>query len=282
MQSQNAQSIMDLYDIFAIRIIVDSVADCYAILGMLHGQFAPMPGRFKDFIAVPKLNNYQSLHTTVIGLSGKNGRPAEIQIRTRDMDYHAEHGTAAHILYKTYGDELTHEAAIQDVLFKVADGLSDMHTELGKKFSPTIFVLTPRGDVKELPRGSTPVDFAYSIHSDIGYRTTGARVNGRIVTLDTELKNGDVVEVITSPNGHPVAQWLDFVRSSKAKTEIGVEVKRLSGDRDRMVQKGSELVKHAFHEANMPLKADFSNLAQSLGYSLDAKKLDELLYQVGQ
>ena len=282
MQERSSESIFDMYDIFAIRIITDDVTDCYAVLGSIHGGFAPVPGRFKDFIAVPKLNGYKSLHTTVLWLASTNNHPVEIQIRTEEMDYHAEHGIAAHVLYKQFGDNTHQKKALQDMLSALADGLMEPSHTLGKKVHPTIFVLTPQGDIRELPQGATPVDFAYSIHSDIGYHTTGARVKGKIVTLDTELKNGDMIEMITQHSAHPSAQWLDFVVSSKARTEIGVEIKRLSGDRERVVQKGRETLLQAFSEKWITLDPQCNDLKKYVDFTLDAKKLEELLYQVGQ
>lgn len=172
MQERALESVLHMYDIFAIRIIADSITDCYALLGIIHGSFAPVPGRFKDFIAVPKLNGYKSLHTTVLGLASKNNQPIEIQIRTKEMDYHAEHGIAAHVLYKQFGDSTHQKQELQDVLSTLADGLMEPSQTLGKKVHPTIFVLTPQGDIRELPQGATPVDFAYSVHSNIGYHMT--------------------------------------------------------------------------------------------------------------
>lgn len=172
MQERYSESIFEMYDIFAIRILTRDITDCYAILGNIHGAFSPVPGRFKDFIAVPKLNGYKSLHTTVLGLAGKNNQPVEIQIRTQEMDYHAEHGVAAHVLYKQFGDDMTTKQALQEVLSTLADGLLETQSStLREKIRPTIFVLTPQGDIRELPQGAGPVDFAYSVHSDVGYHT---------------------------------------------------------------------------------------------------------------
>ncbi len=172
MQERSSSSIFDMYDIFAIRIIADNITDCYAVLGNIHGTFAPVPGRFKDFIAVPKRNGYKSLHTTVLGLAGKSNQPIEVQIRTEEMDYHAENGIAAHVLYKQFGDSTHQKQELQDVLSALAEGLMEPSQTLGKKVHPTIFILTPQGDIRELPQGATPVDFAYSVHSNIGYHMT--------------------------------------------------------------------------------------------------------------
>ncbi|MFA6080611.1 MAG: RelA/SpoT family protein [Candidatus Gracilibacteria bacterium] len=282
MQERSSESVFDMYDIFAIRIIAENITDCYAVLGHIHGSFSPVPGRFKDFIAVPKLNGYKSLHTTVLGLASNNNQPIEIQIRTKEMDYHAENGIAAHVLYKQFGDSTHKKQELQNVLSVLADGLMEPSQTLGKKIHPTIFVLTPQGDIRELPQGATPVDFAYSVHSDIGYHMTGARINGRIVTLDTKLRNGDMVDIITHTNAHPSAQWLDFVISSKARTEIGVEIKKLSGDRERGVQKGREILIHAFLEKGIALDPECKDLKKYVDFTLDIKKLEEMLYQIGQ
>ncbi len=283
MQERSSDTIFDMYDIFAIRIIAKNVTDCYAILGSIHGAFAPIPGRFKDFIAVPKLNGYKSLHTTVLGVAGKKNQPVEIQIRTEEMDYHAEHWVAAHVLYKQFGDNTTTKQALQEVLSTLADGLLETSSPvLWEKVHPTIFILTPQGDIRELPQGATPVDFAYSVHSDIWYHTVGARINGRIVTLDAQLRNGDMVEIVTQTSAHPSAQWLDFVVSSKARTEIGVEIKRLSGDRERAVKKGKENLLSAFAEKGITLDQECRDLRKYVDFTLDGKKLEELLYQVGQ
>jgi GTP pyrophosphokinase len=155
MQERSLGSIFDMYDIFAIRILTKNVTDCYTVLGNIHGAFSPTPGRIKDFIAVPKLNGYKSLHTTVLGLSNKKNQPVEIQIRTEEMDHHAEHGVAAHVLYKQFGHNVHTRQALQEVLSTLADGLLEVSSSLlGEKIRPTIFVLTPDGDIRELPQGA--------------------------------------------------------------------------------------------------------------------------------
>lgn len=282
LKQYGVKSIRDIYDVFAIRIIVDDVSDCYAVLGIVHGHFTPLSERFKDFIAVPKPNGYQSLHTTVLGFDGYK-QPIEIQIRTKQMDQDAERGTASHILYKVHGDDMRKEDGYQDLVQITMDTLLEQGSLLGKKISlPTMFVFSPRGDVFELPHKATPVDFAYAVHSDVGYHTIGARVNGKITTLDTYLRDGDIVEIITSPQAHPAAQWLDFVVSSKAKSQIGVETKRLSGDRARIVERGKKLLFDAFAAEGIQLQDDLSNFSQYYGSVLDAKKQEDFYYQIGQ
>jgi GTP diphosphokinase / guanosine-3',5'-bis(diphosphate) 3'-diphosphatase len=284
MQQYDTQNLRDIYDVFAMRIIVDSIADCYHVLGIIHGAFTPMPGRFKDFIAVPKLNGYRSLHTTVLGLYG-TWKPTEIQIRTSTMDQDAEHGTAAHIYYKMHGDAAKKDHAYWDFVHISLDapGISGEEPYLGKKIGAhTVFVFTPKGDVKELPKHATPVDFAYAIHSDVGHKTVGARVNGRIVTLDTELCDGDIVDIITSATGHPAASWLDFVVSSKARSHIDIEVKRLSGEREQIIERGKEILRETFKQSGIDLGNRFERLGEFTGERLSPKKLEELLYHIGQ
>jgi guanosine-3',5'-bis(diphosphate) 3'-pyrophosphohydrolase len=282
LKQYDVKSIRDIYDVFAIRIIVDDISDCYAVLGIIHGNFTPLSERFKDFIAVPKSNGYQSLHTTVLGFDGYK-QPIEIQIRTKQMDQDAERGTASHILYKIHGDGMQKEDGYQDLVQMTMDTLLEQGSLLGQKVSlPTMFVFSPRGDVFELPHKATPIDFAYAIHSDVGYHTVGARVNGKITTLDTFLKDGDVVEIITSPQAHPAAQWVDFVVSSKAKSQIGVEVKRLSWDRARIVERGKKLLFDTFRAEGITLQEDLSNFSQYYGSFLDTKKQEEFYYQIGQ
>lgn len=282
LKQYDVKSIRDIYDVFAIRIIVDDISDCYAVLGIVHGHFTPLSERFKDFIAVPKPNGYQSLHTTVLGFDGYK-QPIEIQIRTKQMDQDAERGTASHILYKIHGDDMQKEDGYQDLVQMTMDTLLDQGSLLGQKVSlPTMFVFSPRWDVFELPHKATPVDFAYAVHSDVWYHTVWARVNGKITTLDTLLKDGDIVEIITSPQAHPAAQWLDFVVSSKAKSQIGVEVKRLSWDRARIVERGKKLLFDAFSAEGIKLADDLSNFSQYYGSILDEKKQEDFYYQIGQ
>lgn len=228
MVNQN-KTLDQIYDIFAVRIIVDSVRDCYAALGIIHEKYKPIPGRFKDYIAMPKSNMYQSLHTTLIG---KNGQPFEIQIRTYDMHKTAEYGIAAHWKYKENlkGTSQDKEEAKLSWLRQILEWQRD--TEDNKEFMSTVktdldlfaeqvYCFTPNGDVKNLPAGSTPIDFAYSIHSAVGNKMVGARVNGRQVPVTYELKNGDRVEIVTSQNSKgPSRDWLSIVKSAQARNKI--------------------------------------------------------------
>ena len=227
MVNQN-KTLDQIYDLFAIRIIVDDVKDCYAALGVIHEKYKPIPGRFKDYIAMPKENMYQSLHTTLIG---PGGRPFEIQIRTYEMHRTAEYGIAAHWKYKEGGsgkndNEEQKLSWLRQILEWQTDTtdnkefMNAIKTDLDL-FSDQVYVFTPAGDVKNLPAGSTPIDFAYSIHTAVGNKLIGARVNGRQVPIETELHNGDRVEIITSQNSKgPSMDWLSVVKSSQAKTKI--------------------------------------------------------------
>ncbi len=229
MKNQN-KTLDQIYDLFAVRIIVQTVKDCYAALGVIHEMYKPIPGRFKDYIAMPKANMYQSLHTTLIGT---NGQPFEIQIRTFEMHKAAEYGIAAHWKYKEASDGRKVEAQEEEKLVwlrQILEWQRDMSDNrefmnLLKNdldlFSDNVYCFTPTGEVKNLPAGSTPIDFAYCIHSAVGNKMVGARVNGKLVTIDYEIKNGDRIEIITSGNAKgPSRDWLNVVKSTQAKNKI--------------------------------------------------------------
>ncbi|MGB9892113.1 RelA/SpoT family protein [Thermodesulfovibrio yellowstonii] len=210
-----------VYDVIGIRIITDTVPHCYDILGIIHSLWTLIPGRFKDFISLPKSNYYQSLHTTVIGPGGER---VEFQIRTEEMDIIAEEGIAAHWRYKERKDLTEREAKIvswlRDLIKEISDPKELLDAVKAEVVPDTIYIFTPKGDVKELPVNSTPVDFAYAIHSEVGARCAGAKVNGRIVPLNYQLQSGDVVEIITSPHQKPRKDWLQFVVTQRARNRI--------------------------------------------------------------
>ena len=216
----------ELYDISAVRVIVNSVNECYEVLGIIHSQFKPIPGRFKDYIAMPKSNMYRSLHTSVLGPKSK---PIEVQIRTHEMHQVAEYGVAAHWKYKEKGSQKA--ISNEDLKFTWMRKLAEMEKYVSNAeeyvesvkldlFSDQVFAFTPMGDVIDLPVDATPVDFAFRIHTDVGFKITGALINGRIAQLDTKLKNGDIVEIMTSKNGTPRLDWLNFVVTKLAQSKI--------------------------------------------------------------
>jgi guanosine-3',5'-bis(diphosphate) 3'-pyrophosphohydrolase len=254
----------EIYDLVGIRILVNNIRDCYAVLGAIHARWNPIPGRFKDYIATPKFNLYQSLHTTVIG---PKGRAVEIQIRTHDMHQRAEFGVAAHWKYKERvnsgrldekapqsDNEMAWLAHISDWQSETADPgefLDNLRFEIGAK---EVYVFTPQGKVIGLPAGGTPVDFAYAVHTEVGHRTMGAKVNGRLVPLESELGSGDVVEVFTSknPDAGPSQDWLNFVKSPRARNKIrGWFTKER---REEAVEQGKDSIARAMRKQNLPLQ----------------------------
>src|SRR5579884_2426275 len=249
----------EIYDLTAMRVIVErdgdeGTRDCYGALGLIHSLWKPMPGRFKDYIAMPKFNGYRALHTTVIG---PQGRPLEIQVRTREMHATAEYGVAAHWLYKNRkarrDDEWT--AWVRQLMDEgttdEADPLEFMKSFRTDLFDEEVHVFTPKGQVKTLPSGSTPIDFAYAVHTDVGHRTVGAKVNGRIVPLHYQLKNGDFVEILTSKQGRgPSRDWLSLAQSSRARSKIRQWFSRET--REDQEHKGREALEYALKQQNLP------------------------------
>lgn len=267
----------EIYDLVALRAIVGTVRDCYATLGIIHSLWKPLPGRFKDYIAMPKFNMYQSLHTTVIGPQGK---PLEIQVRTREMHETAEYGIAAHWVYKEKGkeggrpqdqvDKLTWLRQVMEWQSEALDAgefLESLRVEL---FQDEVYVFTPKGEVKALPMGSTPVDFAYAIHTDVGHHCVGAKVNGRIVPLTYQLQSGDIVEILTSKSSAgPSRDWLSFVKSSSARNKIRQWLRREM--REDVEHQGRDHLLEAFRKQGLPaqklLRSDaLTEVVKELGF----------------
>ena len=274
----------EIYDLIAIRILVNDLRECYEVLGVIHSSWKPIPGRFKDYIAMPKGNMYQSLHTTVIG---PHGDRMEVQIRTHEMHSVADSGIAAHWKYKEgkgYDEKDVKRFAWLRQLLEWQNELQDsrefMDSVRVDLFPEEVYVFTPKGDVKGYPKGSTPIDFAYSVHTDVGHRCVGAKVNGKLVPLKYELKNGDIVEVITSPHHTPSKDWLKIVKSSRARNKIRTWIK--TEERKRSVVLGREICEKEFRKYSVNLQkiqkvGDFKRIAGEFGFAGD----DDLLAAVG-
>jgi GTP pyrophosphokinase len=272
-----------VYDVLGLRIITDTERRCYEILGLIHSLWKPIPGRFKDYIALPKSNMYQSLHTSVIGPKGER---VEFQIRTYDMHRIAEEGIAAHWMYKEGGHVMEKDARyikwLRELIHSQKD-LKDAREFLemvkGEVVPDVVYVFTPKGDIKELPTGATPVDFAYAIHTEVGHRCIGARVNGRIVPLRYQLQSGDTVEIITSPNHGPSRDWLSFVVTQRARTRIKQWIK--SEERKQSYELGYRILEEELRKRNLSPSLIKSEEMERVAHSFSLKRREDLLVSIG-
>lgn len=287
MRDQHKQ-FSQIYDLLAIRVIVDNIRDCYAVLGAIHTKWKPMPGRFKDYIAMPKANMYQSLHTTVIG---PEGRPLEVQIRTKEMHRVAEFGVAAHWAYKegktdkveatNTGNKLNWFKQIIELQEDTDDAADFMDSVKGELFGDHVYAFTPKGDVLELPKGAGPLDMAYQIHTEVGNHTTGATVNGKIVPLDYEVKNGDIVDIKTSSNSAgPNRDWLKLVSTRRARNKIKQFFRQK--DREKNVESGRQIIEQQlrdfkFDPKELMTKDKLQKVVDKMHYS----HIDDLFAAVG-
>ena len=247
-----------VYDLFALRIIVNTVKDCYTALGVVHELYNPMPGRFKDYIAVPKPNMYQSIHTTLIG---PNATPFEVQVRTWKMHQVAEYGIAAHWAYKEANKFKKSNVVVTDDKLawlretlewqrETQDPEEFMKTLKTELFEDEVYVFTPKGEIKTLPKGATPIDFAYSIHAEVGHKMVGCKINSKMMPIVTKLQNGDIVEIITSETSKgPSRDWLKLVKSPSAKTKITQWFKRV--DREKNIEKGKDILEKEIKKIGM-------------------------------
>lgn len=275
-----------VHDIIAFRVIVKDVRDCYAVLGLVHAMWKPVHGRFKDYISMPKANMYQSLHTTVMGPEGER---IEIQIRTDEMDQMAEFGVASHWLYKEGGggrlkardvQQFTWLRELLDWQKMETDSKEFMRSLKFDLFKDEVYVFTPGGDVKELPEEASPVDFAYMIHTQVGDKCSGAKVNGKLVPLSTPLKNGDTVEIITDQHRHPSRDWLRFVKTAKARTRINHFIR--TEERARSISLGKEMLEKLGRRMDINVqKALKEGAFDAVAEEFNLKEVDELLSQVG-
>lgn len=259
----------DIYDLIAIRVIVDSIKDCYAVLGIVHSLWKPIPGRFRDFIALPKSNGYQTLHTTVMGT---NGKPVEIQIRTKQMHRTAEYGIAAHWKYKegasgdkSFDKKLSWIREMLDYQKEVKNARDFLENVKLDFFMDEVFVYSPKGDVYDLPAGSTPLDFAYQVHTQVGHKYAGAKVNGRIVPMDYVLKNGDIIQVLTSGKEAPKLDWLKIVRTSGAKNKIKQWLKKQK--KEENIERGKLILEEEFKKMGLDMASSLSKIDTSKIFS---------------
>ncbi|MDE7065090.1 MAG: TGS domain-containing protein, partial [Desulfovibrionaceae bacterium] len=290
----------EMHDIMAFRVLVADIKDCYAVLGLVHSQWKPVHGRFKDYISMPKANGYQSLHTTVIGPEGER---IEIQIRTEEMHRQAEHGVASHWLYKEKGrvnpKDLEQFSWLREIFERQRDEADSKEFMLSLRldlFKDEVYVYTPHGDVKELPEGATPLDFAFHIHTKVGHHCAGAKVNGKLVPLGTPLKNGDTVEIVTDSSRNPNRDWLKMVKTAKARSRIQHYLRTeerahaLALGRDMLEKEGRKVslnVARAVKEGQMAIVAQDMNfdsvddLTAAVGYAhLTPRKILNKLYAV--
>lgn len=283
MQSQSL-TLDEMHDIMAFRVLVKDIRDCYAVLGLAHAQWKPVYGRFKDYISMPKANGYQSLHTTVIGPEGER---IEIQIRTEEMHRLAEHGVAAHWLYKEAGrvnsKDLEQFSWLREIFERQgeeADSKEFMHSLKMDLFKDEVYVYTPAGDVKELPEGATPLDFAYLIHTKVGHHCAGAKINGRLMPLGTELKNGDIVQIVTDPGRAPNRDWLKMVKTARARSRIQHYLR--TEERAHAMNLGRELLEKEGRKVSLNVtraqkEGQLAIVAQDMNYD----GVDELVAAVG-
>jgi len=281
---EQKKSFSDVLDIYGFRVIVHTLPECYLALGTLHQLYRPVPGKFKDYIAIPKLNGYQSLHTTLLG---PYGTPVEFQFRTRDMDHVAEEGVAAHWIYKdsktTLNDlqKRTHQwlQSLLDIQHQTGDSGEFLEHVKVDLFPDAVYVFTPRGKILSLPRGATPVDFAYMIHTDIGNHAVASKINGEFAPLRTELKSGNSVEIITSPDSRPSAQWLNYVRTGRARSEIRHYLRTVQYAES--VAFGRRLLRQAFDQLGLSYPTDEDPEWEKLAKGSGAASREEILADIG-
>lgn len=281
---EQKKSFSDVLDIYGFRVVVHTLPECYLALGTLHQLYRPVPGKFKDYIAIPKVNGYQSLHTTLIG---PYGTPVEFQFRTREMDHVAEEGVASHWLYKESGTSLndlqkrTHQwlQSLLDIQSQTGDSGEFLEHVKVDLFPDAVYVFTPKGKILSLPRGASPVDFAYAIHTDVGNHAVASKINGEFSPLRTELRSGDSVEIITSPASRPSAQWLNYVRTGRARSEIRHYLR--TERYEESVAFGRRLLDQAFDQLNLSHPKENAPEWERLAKSSGASSRDEILADIG-